>query len=186
MRIDAAPDVRRSRVDEVARAASHIALMTAEPHDGAAIDRFMRELSRESRRSRFFVSMDDSALAAEMVRELRPAANTVSVVARDRASGLIVGHAIAIGDERGVSEVALAVADAYHNHGIGTLLLERVMAQAALRGARAFEAEILPDNRSMLDIFARAGYELIRRPGDNAVHAQALSTPPPRARAASG
>src|SRR5262249_55381302 len=55
------------------------------------------------------------------------------------------------------AEVALAVADRFHRHGIATLLLEHLVSTARQHHVRAFTATTLAENVAMLRIFADAG-----------------------------
>lgn len=58
------------------------------------------------------------------------------------------------------AEVAFVVADAHQGRGISTLLLEHLAAIARTKGITHFTAEVLPDNRAMLSVFRRAGFEV--------------------------
>lgn len=57
------------------------------------------------------------------------------------------------------AEVAFAVLDAYQGRGIGTLLLTHLALIAREGGVEEFEAEVLADNRQMLEVFAHSGFE---------------------------
>ena len=48
--------------------------------------------------------------------------------------------------EDDTAEVAFAVADAWQSRGVGTLLVERLAADARAAGIRRFVADIAPDN----------------------------------------
>ncbi|HWN22910.1 MAG TPA: GNAT family N-acetyltransferase [Gaiellaceae bacterium] len=72
-----------------------------------------------------------------------------------------VGNYVRLRDPA-LAESAFAVADAEQGRGIGTRLLERLAARAAAAGIERFVAEVLPENRPMLGVFERAGYELKR------------------------
>jgi acetyl coenzyme A synthetase (ADP forming)-like protein len=61
------------------------------------------------------------------------------------------------------AEVAFAVEDALQGRGVGTRLLEQLAATAAGAGIERFVAEVMPENRSMLAVFAEAGFETRRR-----------------------
>jgi acyl-CoA synthetase (NDP forming)/RimJ/RimL family protein N-acetyltransferase len=61
---------------------------------------------------------------------------------------------------RNEAEVAFTVDDAHQGRGISTLLLEHLSAVARQRGISRFTAEVLPDNRPMLSVFRRAGFEI--------------------------
>ena len=74
------------------------------------------------------------------------------------------------------AEVALAVTDSMHGHGIATLLLEHLVSLARARGMETFVAEVLPGNYAVLGVLADAGLAVRRRYDDGVVD---LSMPVP-------
>lgn len=70
------------------------------------------------------------------------------------------------------AEVAFVVADAYQGRGVGTLLLEHLVVIGRRLGYRVFEAEVLPGNRQMLDVFAHSGLRRKERIADGLVHVE--------------
>ena len=68
------------------------------------------------------------------------------------------------------AEVAFVVEDAYQGRGIGSVLLEHLAAAARENGLTRFVAEVLPENRTMLRVFADAGYQVSREFADGVVH----------------
>src|SRR5581483_4964537 len=60
-------------------------------------------------------------------------------------------------DDPAEAEVALVVNHAVQAHGVGTLLLEHLISLARDRGVRRFVAEVLAENRQMIDVFAHCG-----------------------------
>lgn len=67
------------------------------------------------------------------------------------------------------AEVAFNIADAHQGRGIGSILLEHLAAAAREMGISRFVAEVLPQNRPMLQVFAAAGYEITREFDDGVV-----------------
>ena len=67
------------------------------------------------------------------------------------------------------AEIAVAVADGMHRHGIATLLLEHLVSIARQRHVRAFTAETLTENAAMLHVFADAGLPVRRQSADGVV-----------------
>jgi RimJ/RimL family protein N-acetyltransferase len=53
------------------------------------------------------------------------------------------------------AEVAFVVQDGWQNRGLGTILLDALLAAAEARGIRRFTAFVLADNMRMLDMLAR-------------------------------
>ncbi|MGE3499242.1 MAG: GNAT family N-acetyltransferase [Candidatus Binatia bacterium] len=60
------------------------------------------------------------------------------------------------------AEVAFAVADEHQGRGIATALLEHLAEIARAADIEEFEAEVLGDNTSMLNVFAESGYTVKR------------------------
>ena len=81
--------------------------------------------------------------------------------------GCLEGHVVALANyarlrDRRAAEVAFTVGDDFQRRGIGTRLLERLVALAAEHGVEQFVAEVLPENRNMLDVFRDAGFNAVR------------------------
>ena len=77
-------------------------------------------------------------------------------------------HAIALGQyyldrASNTAEIAFVVQDRYQNHGIGTFLLKQLINIAQLRGLKGFTAEVLTENKAMMAVFYKAGYEVTAR-----------------------
>jgi acetyl coenzyme A synthetase (ADP forming)-like protein len=81
--------------------------------------------------------------------------------------GCLEGRVVALANwarlrDRRAAEVAFTVGDGYQRRGIGTRLLERLAALAAEAGIEQFVAEVLPENRNMLDVFRDVGFNAVR------------------------
>jgi acetate---CoA ligase (ADP-forming) len=107
-----------------------------------------------------------------------------------RERGALIGTLTADGGERVVAvalyarlrdataaEAAFAVADEHQGRGIGTRLLEQLAHLAAEQGIERFVAEVLPANRSMLAVFADAGFEVKRRLEEGTVEVEFAIAP---------
>ena len=57
------------------------------------------------------------------------------------------------------AEVTFTIADEFQGLGLGTLLLERLIAAAPGIGIYVFEADVLTSNAAMLRVFATSGYD---------------------------
>jgi len=81
--------------------------------------------------------------------------------------GTLEGRVVALANyarlrNRRAAEVAFTVDDEHQGRGIGTRLLERLVAIAAAAGIEEFVAEVLPENRPMLVVFRDAGFDVVR------------------------
>ncbi|WP_129657697.1 bifunctional GNAT family N-acetyltransferase/acetate--CoA ligase family protein [Rothia halotolerans] len=86
-------------------------------------------------------------------------------------------------DEPTEAEVAFFISDAHHGRGIGSILLEHLAAAGLENGITRFSAEVLPENRKMLDVFSDAGYELSRGYDDGVIAVHFDIDPTERSRA---
>jgi len=75
------------------------------------------------------------------------------------------------------AEVALAVADGMHRHGVATLLLEHLVSLARARGLKSFTAEVLAENHAVLRVLSDSGLAVRRRLSHGTVD---VSMPIPR------
>lgn len=158
---------RLAEADVVLRDGTVARLRPIKPSDAPAIHRFHAGQSEESIYLRFFAP----------IRELseRDVARFTTVDYLDRMAlvATIRDDIVGIGRYDRVSpssaEVAFNISDHYQGKGIGSVLLEHLAAIAQERGITRFEAEVLPQNRKMLAVFADAGYEVSRRFEDGVV-----------------
>lgn len=67
------------------------------------------------------------------------------------------------------AEVAFLVEDSMQGRGVGPLLLEHLAEAARERGITRFTADVLPQNRAMVGVFAEAGYRVSRQLEDGVV-----------------
>jgi GNAT superfamily N-acetyltransferase len=67
-----------------------------------------------------------------------------------------------ISQERHEADVSVVVSDDMQNKGIGSLLLQYLANIAMREGILAFTASILSDNRAMLHVIDKLGYEVER------------------------
>jgi acetyltransferase len=85
----------------------------------------------------------------------------LALVAEEQDAGGPPLHAVARyepGEADGTTEVAIVVEDAWQHRGLGTLLLDALLAAAEARGLRRFTADVLADNRPMLRILSRLAH----------------------------
>lgn len=127
-----------------------VTLRELRPDDEFSLRTFLNDLCAEARRLRFFTGAADMVGAAHVAATAD--SGRYSLIAHDEL-GMVVAHALYVPLDGTRAEVALAVADHLHDRGLGTILLERLASTAERRGITHFVAEVLPDNRAMLDVF---------------------------------
>lgn len=158
---------REWEADVVLRDGTVAHLRPIVPDDGPGLHRFHAGQSEESIYLRFFAPLKE--LSAKDVYRFS------HVDYEDRVALVVLmrGEIIGIGrydrlDGRS-AEVAFNISDHYHGKGIGSVLLEHLAAIARDRGISEFSAEVLPQNRKMLQVFSDAGYAVNRHLEDGVV-----------------
>ena len=119
--------------------------------DRAAVQAVFDRLGPASRRLRFG-GAKNVLLPSDLDLLTRIDANHHALVAY--VEGEPVGIARLVRDGK-VAEVAFAVADDWQHRGIGTLLIERLAADARAAGIESFRADIAPGNAASLALMRR-------------------------------
>ncbi|MFH5879520.1 GNAT family N-acetyltransferase [Arthrobacter sp. NA-172] len=157
--------------DVVLRDGGTAHLRPISPEDAGALQAFHTAQSETSIYLRFFTFK--SRLSSKELRRFTEVDHTDRVAFVITIGGEIVG----VGrydrlDDPTEAEVAFNISDVQQGRGIGSILLEHLAAAARENGIRRFTAEVLPENRKMLRVFADAGYELVRKFDDGVVNVE--------------
>jgi len=151
--------------------------------DGDALAEFFGGLSERTLQLRYFTANPD--LAAKEIAKL------VAVDHHDHV-GLVAflrGSVIAVASydlvARAEAEIAFTVADDCQGLGLGSLLLEHLVAIARENGIHRFSAEVLGENKPMLRAFGAAGYQLSQTLSEGIVKLDFVIDPTPGTRAVS-
>ena len=139
-----------------------IFLKPATPDDISKVESFMNRVSRESLRMRFMASI--SQVSSSVINELCngdfKSSGCLLAITGENGDGKVVGLGNYITAANGhTAEVAFLIEDGFQGKGIGTLLLERLAGLAAANGFVEFEAEVLPENQQMINVFKSSGFE---------------------------
>lgn len=134
--------------------------------DEAALLAMNEDLAAESLRFRFFAA--NPAAAEKYALHVLTSPDTPALVALHAGELIGIASAEPIGPR--TSEVAFLVADRWHGLGTGSLLLEHLAALGRDRGIDHFVAEVLLENRTMLDVFAKAGFTATRSIDSGVAH----------------
>jgi GNAT superfamily N-acetyltransferase len=137
------------------RDGSSVTVRAVGPGDEAPLRAFLMGLCANSLRLRFFTGGANIAGAAHWAAGTP--ADRYGLLAHDE-TGVLVAHAVYVKLDQTRAEVAVEVADHLHDRGLGTILMQRIGAVAQERGITHFVAEVLPENRGMLDVF-RDGFD---------------------------
>ena len=143
----------------VLRDGSIVHVSPAKPADVPAVRLLLNGLSDRSRWLRFFSAAPNLAKAARWATEVDNG-RRYGLVATTEGDGRMVGHAglERASDRPDRAEVALEIADAMQGKGLGTALLCQLAEAANELGIQVLDAEVLAENREMIQVFCDCGY----------------------------
>jgi GNAT superfamily N-acetyltransferase len=142
-----------------------VTIRAAGPADTVALGSFFRGLSEQTRMLRFFAPIRPTTV---MLGRLAGGGGVDAVIAL--ADGAVIGHAMAAdehdasskqafsgahmhrGERR--SEVGVVVADSWRGQGVGSALMQAVVARAERRGVTCLTMDVLHSNHQVLAMIA--------------------------------
>jgi len=162
-----------------------VRLRAIRPGDRDALQAGFRMLSERTIYHRFFQAkhdLSDAELTYLTRLDFRDHVGLI-VVEPDRDDRIIgVGRFVRLAASPDRAEVAFVVGDHYQGRGVATLLLEHLAGIARELGIRWFDAEVLPGNTQMLEVFQHSGLPMVERAQEGLVHVElALARDPARA-----
>jgi GNAT superfamily N-acetyltransferase len=135
---------------------SSVQIRQAAPDDADAVRAMHAAMSEDNMYLRFFCLSPGNA-DREANRVCRAAEPDHVALLACRGAEVVGVATYEMNDHAPTAEVALAVADRFHRHGIATLLLEHLVSIARQHHVSAFTATTLAENYAMLHIFRDAG-----------------------------
>jgi GNAT superfamily N-acetyltransferase len=166
-------DARKYSVDAAMLDGGTIRIRAIRPDDRERLHDHFRSLSKQSVYYRFMgIKRDLSPADLKGLTDLDfkihvGLAATVTENGRERFIG--IGRYIG-GAHPNRAEVAFAILDGFQGRGIGTLLLQHLSLIADANGITEFEADVLGENRQMLEVFAHSGFETRNSLDSGVVH----------------
>jgi RimJ/RimL family protein N-acetyltransferase len=144
------------------------------PGDRGALIEGFSHLSDRSIYQRFFQAKHElTETELKYLTELDFTAHIglVAVIPSDTPEGRPIGVGRFVrGKNPSHAEVAFVVGDQFQGRGVGTLLLEHLARIGRAIGIEAFEADVLPDNTQMLEVFQHSGLSIEERVREGVVH----------------
>jgi acetate---CoA ligase (ADP-forming) len=152
--------------DVALRDGSTVHVRPVRPDDRDRLLRFLQDLSTPSRAFRFFSASANLEHAADEFARI-DYLDRFGLVATAGHDGHIVAHAMYVRTREDHAELAFAVSDEYQGRGVGTILLAHLTEIAGDAGLAVLEAETLPENHKMIEVFRESGipYSMRSEPG---------------------
>jgi acetyltransferase len=138
-----------------------VLIRRARPEDVALYSEFLRDVSAEDLRLRFFARIAElSAAEIDKLAHL-DYRHEMAFVALDEETGQLLGLVRLIDelDER-TAQFAILVRSRLKGHGLGWLLMQRIIDYANEKGLRRIYGDVLVENATMLQMCVELGFRL--------------------------
>jgi acetyltransferase len=147
----------------------HVTLLDGTPvlirplhgEDAALYPDFLKEVTAEDLRLRFFAAMH--GMAPELIDRLvhYDPARAMAFIAIEENSGRMLGVVRVHDDPAGESaEFAILVRSHLKGHGLGWLMMKHMIAAAKEKGLKAVHGQVLTENHTMLLMCRELGFQV--------------------------
>jgi acetyltransferase len=150
-----------SELRETLRGGERVLIRPVRPEDMALYPHFLRDVSAEDLRLRFFARIAElSAAESDKLRHL-DYCHEMAFIALDEDTGQMLGL-VRLKDEldEKTAEFAILVRSRLKGHGLGWLLMRRVIDYAKEKGLRRVYGDVLVENATMLQMCAELGFHM--------------------------
>jgi len=148
-----------SELHQTTRGGERIAIRPARSEDMALYPDFLRDVTPEDLRLRFFAHVAE--LSAEEIEKLKHLdhRHEMAFVALDDDTGRLLGL-VRLKDEldEQTAQFAILVRSRLKGHGLGWLLMHRVIDYAKEKGLRRVYGDVLAENATMLQMCEELGF----------------------------
>jgi acetyltransferase len=152
-------DFGLSESHEMIWGGERVLIRQARPEDAALYPDFIRDVSADDLRLRFFGSVTElSATEIDKLTELSHR-HEMAFIALDEDSGHMLGLVRLIDElDEKTAQFAILVRSRLKGHGLGWLLMRRVIDYAKEKGLRRVYGDVLAENTTMLQMCAELGF----------------------------
>jgi acetyltransferase len=169
-RLSIAPYPQQLVSQVVLRDGTPVVLRPLRPEDEPLLHDLAAHMSPEDLRLRFFTPVRGLTRAVAARLSQLDYDREMALVAEHRGIALGVVHYFADPDNRR-AEYAIAVRSDWHGHGVGYLLMTRLIEIARQRGIGDLVGEVLRENGPMLQMCRELGFSVASDPDDPAIMA---------------
>ena len=152
-------DFGKGELRETIRGGERVLIRPVRPEDMALYPGFLRDVSAADLRLRFFAHIAE--LSAEEIEKLSHLdyRHEMAFIALDESTGQMLGL-VRLKDEldEKTAEFAILVRSRLKSHGLGWLLMQRVIDYAKEKGLRRVYGDVLAENSTMLQMCAELGF----------------------------
>ena len=144
---------------QATRGGEHIVIRRFRPDDKMLYADFLRDVSAEDLRLRFFARVRELSTAESDKLSHLDYSHDMAFIALDEMTGQMLGL-VRLRDEldEETAEFAILVRSRLKGHGLGWLLMQRVVDYAKEKGLRRVYGDVLAENASMLQMTEELGF----------------------------
>jgi acetyltransferase len=152
-------DSEPSELHETARGGERVLIRRARPEDVALYRDFLATVSPEDLRLRFFADIAELS-AEEMDKLAHLDSHNIAFVALDEDTGEMLGL-VRLKEEldEETAEFAILVRSRLKGHGLGWMLMRRVIDYGKEKGLRRVYGDVLAENAAMLQMCEELGFK---------------------------
>ena len=164
------PDLEALTRHDVLPDGTRVLLRPLRPEDGALYPEFVAHTAPEDSRLRFFSAVKE--LSEERIHELTHLdyERAMAFIAFDEARCEMLGVVrLHLDPDRRGGEFAVIVRSAFKGHGLGWLLMQRLIEYARMVGLKRVHGQVLPENTTMLGMCAELGFHIEDDPVGNGI-----------------
>jgi len=146
---------------ETLRDGAQVLLRPLRPEDAALYPEFLEHVTPEDLRLRFFAPMRE--LRPELIERLTHLdyETAMALIAIDEATGKMLGVVRLHDDVDGKSaEFAVIVRSELKGHGLGWVLMHRIIDYAKWKGLKRVHGQVLAENTTMLQMCKEMGFHV--------------------------
>jgi acetyltransferase len=161
-------DFGSSELRETIRGGERVLIRRVRPEDMALYPEFLADVDAEDLRLRFFARIAElSAAEIDKLAHL-DYRHEMAFIALDEDTGHMLGL-VRLKDEldEETAEFAILVRSRLKGHGLGWLLMRRVIDYAKEKGLRRVYGDVLIENTTMLQMCAELGFHVVEDVGSD-------------------
>jgi RimJ/RimL family protein N-acetyltransferase len=159
------PDLARWERHDTLPDRTHVLVRPLRPDDATLYPDFARDVTLDDMRLRFFAPLAE--LSDARIAELTHIDydRAMAFIAIDEATAKMLGVVrLHLDDDRKAGEYAVIVRSALKGHGLGWLLMQRIIEYAKAIGLRRVHGQVLAENTMMLRMCTELGFRVTADP----------------------
>src|SRR5260370_11839584 len=155
-------DFGLSELHETIRGGERVLIRQARHEDTALYPDFLADVSAEDLRLRFFARIAELSAAESNKLAHLDYSHEMALIALDEDTGQMLGL-VRLKDEldEATAEFAILVRSRLKGHGLGWMLMRRVIDYAKEKGLRRVYGDVLVENTTMLQMCAELGFHVV-------------------------